>query len=86
MSYDISNKITLVTGANRGIGKAIVKTFFEHGASKVYAGVRSLDKAEALVAEFGEKVVPIEIDYEYDDLHPESDGEMMVAELVKMED
>ena len=64
MSYDISNKITLVTGANRGIGKAIVKTFFEHGASKVYAGVRSLDKAEALVAEFGEKVVPIEIDYD----------------------
>ncbi len=64
MSYDISNKITLVTGANRGIGKAIVETFFEHGASKVYAGVRSLDKAEALVAEFGEKVVPIEIDYE----------------------
>ena len=64
MSFDISNKITLVTGANRGIGKAIVETFLEHGASKVYAGVRSLDKAEALVAEFGEKVVPIEIDYE----------------------
>ena len=64
MSYDISNKITLVTGANRGIGKAIVETFLEHGASKVYAGVRSLNKAEALVAEFGEKVVPIEIDYE----------------------
>ncbi len=64
MSYDISNKITLVTGANRGIGKAIVETFLEHGASKVYAGVRSLNKAEALVAEFGEKVVPIEIDYD----------------------
>ena len=64
MSYDITNKITLVTGANRGIGKAIVETFLEHGASKVYAGVRSLDKAEALVAEFGEKVVPIEIDYD----------------------
>ena len=64
MSYDISNKITLVTGANRGIGKAIVETFLEHGASKVYAGVRSLGKAEALVVEFGEKVVPVEIDYD----------------------
>ena len=64
MTYDISNKITLVTGANRGIGKAIVETFFEHGASKVYVGVRSLGKAEALIAEFGEKLVPIEIDYE----------------------
>ena len=64
MTYDISNKITLVTGANRGIGKAIVESFLQHGAFKVYAGVRSLDKAEALIAEFGEKVVPIEIDYE----------------------
>jgi len=64
MTYDISNKITLVTGANRGIGKAIVQSFVQHGASKVYVGVRSLDKAEALVAEFGEKVVPIEIDYD----------------------
>ena len=64
MSYDISNKITLVTGANRGIGKAIVESFLQHGASKVYAGVRTLDKGEALVAEFGEKVVPIEIDYD----------------------
>ena len=64
MTYDISNKNTLVTGANRGIGKAIVQSFVQHGASKVYVGVRSPNKAEALVAEFGEKVVPIEIDYE----------------------
>jgi NAD(P)-dependent dehydrogenase (short-subunit alcohol dehydrogenase family) len=64
MSYDISNKTALITGANRGIGKAIVASFLQHGAKKIYVGVRSLDKAEALVAEHGAPIVPIVIDYE----------------------
>ena len=82
MSYDIFNKITLVTGANRGIGKAIVESFLQHGASKVYTGVRSLDKAETLVSEFGEKIVPIVIDYEKPDsikAAAESAGDVQVV-------
>lgn len=62
MTYDISNKTILVTGANRGIGKVLVETFVEHGATKVYAAVRNLESASPLVEKYGDKVVPIQID------------------------
>ena len=37
---DITGKTALVTGANRGLGRAFADALLEAGASKVYAGAR----------------------------------------------
>ncbi|MEM7027483.1 MAG: SDR family oxidoreductase [Pseudomonadota bacterium] len=62
MSMTIENKTVLVTGANRGIGKSIVDTLVAQGAAKVYAAVRNLDSAQALIDAHGDKVSAIQID------------------------
>jgi len=62
MSYDITDKVVLITGANRGIGKVLVDSFLDYGAAKVYAAVRNIESAKPLVEKHGDKVVPIHID------------------------
>lgn len=50
----LEGKIALVTGATRGIGKAIAETYAEHGAQVLFTYRSSVEKAQALEASLSE--------------------------------
>jgi NAD(P)-dependent dehydrogenase (short-subunit alcohol dehydrogenase family) len=56
MSMAIENKAVLVTGANRGLGRALVAEALRRGARRVYAGTR------APLSDPDERVTPIGLD------------------------
>ena len=53
---NIKGKSVLITGSNRGIGKALVKEACERGAAHVYAGMRIIQEAS------DKRVVPLTLD------------------------
>jgi len=53
---NITNKTVLITGANRGIGRALVEEALRKGAKRVYAGMRQP------LAQSDERVTPMTLD------------------------
>lgn len=62
MSYSIRGKTALVTGANRGIGEALVKALLAQGAKRIYAAGRSLENLAPLVSLAPTVIVPVQLD------------------------
>ena len=60
-TVDLTNKIALVTGANGGLGVAIVKELLEKGIGKIYCGVKSLERGKYL-EELSDKISIIDLD------------------------
>ena len=58
----ISSSIVLVTGANRGLGLALVKGLLGRGAERVYAAARSIESLDTALGLDRERVVPLELD------------------------
>jgi NAD(P)-dependent dehydrogenase (short-subunit alcohol dehydrogenase family) len=54
---NIENAVAVVTGANRGIGKALVDALLSRGASRVYAAARSPEGVAVR-----DRVVPLRLD------------------------
>ncbi len=58
----IQTATALVTGANRGIGYALVEALLQHGIEKVYATARDVKSLEALIAIDSSRVIPLQVD------------------------
>ena len=62
MGYALSGKTALVTGANRGIGEALVDALVAAGVRKVYAAARNISALDPLVERHGSRLVPLQLD------------------------
>ena len=56
---EIEGKRILVTGASRGLGRALVTAFVDAGAAEVIAGTRKIEDREALQSA---RVTPVRLD------------------------
>lgn len=59
---NINESVVLVTGANRGLGRALVRAALDGGARRVYAGARAPATLEAIAAWAPDRVVPLALD------------------------
>ena len=59
---EIKNQIILITGANRGIGRAYVEEFLREGAKKIYLGVRDPETVKELLGKHPDRLEALRLD------------------------
>jgi NAD(P)-dependent dehydrogenase (short-subunit alcohol dehydrogenase family) len=60
--FNLNDKVAVVTGGSRGIGKMIVEGYLNAGVSRIYISARKVDQIEATIAEYGDKVIGLPCD------------------------
>jgi NAD(P)-dependent dehydrogenase (short-subunit alcohol dehydrogenase family) len=58
----IQGRNVLITGGNRGLGRALVDAALERGAARVYATARSGSSLDSIISGKEGRVVPLELD------------------------
>jgi NAD(P)-dependent dehydrogenase (short-subunit alcohol dehydrogenase family) len=58
----LSNAVVLITGANRGLGRALVERSLASGARRVYAGARDPAQLAPAVRAAPDRIVPLALD------------------------
>jgi NAD(P)-dependent dehydrogenase (short-subunit alcohol dehydrogenase family) len=58
----LENSVVLVTGANRGLGSALVTASLAAGARRIYAGARDPKQLAAVLSQAPDRIVPLSID------------------------
>jgi short-subunit dehydrogenase len=59
---NIQNSVAIVTGANRGIGKAYVESLVKADAQRIYATARNIEALNDIVAIAPERIIPLTLD------------------------
>lgn len=58
----MNDAVALVTGANRGLGRALVEALLSGGAKRIYAAARDPKKLDELVVRAPDRIVPLALD------------------------